>query len=56
MMEYAIEEMNLIPLDLQFFAEGEGGEKTEAATPKKLSDARKRARYRRVRNLRQLLN
>lgn len=24
MMEYAIEEMNLIPLDLQFFAEGEG--------------------------------
>ena len=42
MMEYAIEEMNLIPLDLQFFAEGEGGEKTEAATPKKLSDARKK--------------
>ena len=42
MMEYAIEDMNLIPLDLQFFAEGEGGEKTEAATPKKLSDARKK--------------
>ena len=28
-------------LDLQFFAEGDGGEKTEEATPKKLDDARK---------------
>ena len=27
--------------DLQFFAEGDGGEKTEEATPKKLDDARK---------------
>ncbi len=31
----------LIPYDLQFFAEGEGGEKTEPATQKKLTDARK---------------
>ena len=30
----------LIPLDLQFFAEGEGGEKTEEPTAKKLTDAR----------------
>ncbi|MCQ2532876.1 MAG: EscU/YscU/HrcU family type III secretion system export apparatus switch protein, partial [Saccharofermentans sp.] len=30
-----------LELNLQFFAEGEGGEKTEAATPKKLEDARK---------------
>ncbi len=31
----------LIPLNLQFFAEGGGGEKTEDATQKKLTDARK---------------
>ncbi len=31
----------LIPYNLQFFAEGEGGEKTEDATSKKLTDARK---------------
>lgn len=30
-----------LKLNLQFFAEGQGGEKTEPATPKKLSDARK---------------
>ena len=30
-----------IALDLQFFADGPGGEKTEEATPKKLDDARK---------------
>ena len=30
----------LFPYDLQFFADGEGGEKTEQPTSKKLSDAR----------------
>ncbi len=35
------ERILLIPYDLQFFAEGEGGEKTEEPTSKKLSDARK---------------
>lgn len=30
-----------LSLDLQFFADGQGGEKTEPATPKKLEDARK---------------
>lgn len=32
----------LLQYNLQFFAEGPGGEKTEAATPKRLSDARKK--------------
>ena len=32
---------NLLVFDLQFFANDEGGEKTEEATPKKLDDARK---------------
>ena len=36
-MEYKI----LFPYDLQFFAEGPGGEKTEEPTAKKLDDARK---------------
>lgn len=31
----------LLPVRLQFFAEGDGADKTEEATPKKLSDARK---------------
>lgn len=31
----------LFPVKLQFFAEGDGADKTEEATPKKLSDARK---------------
>lgn len=31
----------LIPMQLQYFAEGDGADKTEEATPKKLSDARK---------------
>ncbi len=31
----------LFPIKLQFFAEGDGADKTEEATPKKLSDARK---------------
>ncbi|MCR4781980.1 MAG: flagellar biosynthesis protein FlhB [Lachnospiraceae bacterium] len=37
-------ELYLIQFDLQFFSpqEGPGGEKTEAATPKRLSDARKK--------------
>ena len=30
----------ILEYNLQFFAEGMGGEKTEPATPKKLSDAR----------------
>lgn len=33
--------MQLLIYNLQFFAEGSGGEKTEEATPKKLDDARK---------------
>ena len=32
----------ILEYNLQFFAEGAGGEKTEPATPKKLSDARKK--------------
>ena len=41
-----------IPLDLQFFAkEGPGGEKTEAATPKKLEDARKKGQVAKSREL-----
>ncbi|MBP5198091.1 MAG: flagellar biosynthesis protein FlhB [Lachnospiraceae bacterium] len=32
----------VLKYNLQFFAEGEGGEKTEQATPKKLNDARKK--------------
>ena len=32
---------DLLVFDLQFFANDEGGEKTEEATPKKLDDARK---------------
>lgn len=31
----------ILEYNLQFFAEGQGGDKTEPATPKKLSDARK---------------
>ena len=31
----------ILEYNLQFFADGQGGEKTEPATPKKLSDARK---------------
>lgn len=46
-----MQESFLIPYDLQFFAEGEGGEKTEAATPKKLSDARKKGQVAKSREL-----
>ncbi len=35
------EKVLLLRLDLQFFADGEGGEKTEEPTTKKLTDARK---------------
>lgn len=38
-----------IQYNLQFFAEGPGGEKTEEPTAKKLDDARKRDRLPRVR-------
>lgn len=34
----------LLKLNLQLFAQGEGGEKTEEATPKKLNDAREEGR------------
>lgn len=40
-MAVRMEEIELLKLDLQFFAEGEGGEKTEEPTQKKLTDARK---------------
>lgn len=41
--QYQSDRSSLIPYDLQLFAkEGEGGEKTEEATPKKLEDARKK--------------
>ena len=37
-----MESCHMLRYDLQFFAkDGEGGEKTEDATPKKLEDARK---------------
>lgn len=38
---YPADEGCLLPMNLQFFADGDGGEKTEEATPKKLDDARK---------------
>src|SRR5574344_1613458 len=43
----------IIKYDLQFFApkEGPGGERTEAATPKKLQDARKKGQVAKSREL-----
>ena len=41
----------MLSLDLQLFADGPGGEKTEQATPKKLSDARKEGQVARSREL-----
>ncbi len=41
----------LLPLNLQFFADGEGGEKTEEATPKKLNDAREKGQVAKSREL-----
>lgn len=38
---YPADDGCLLPMNLQFFADGDGGEKTEEATPKKLDDARK---------------
>ena len=44
-MKECIRELNeknlILRYDLQWFASGEGGEKTEPATAKKLEDARK---------------
>lgn len=40
-MEDYLLKNSYIPMNLQFFADGPGGEKTEDATAKKLSDARK---------------
>ncbi|MBP5330551.1 MAG: flagellar biosynthesis protein FlhB [Lachnospiraceae bacterium] len=40
-MQFNISDRMLLAMNLQFFAEGDGGEKTEEATPKKLDDARK---------------
>ena len=40
-MRYLTYEDKRLWYNLQFFAEGDGGEKTEEATPKKLDDARK---------------
>lgn len=41
----------MLSLDLQLFADGPGGEKTEQATPKKLRDARKEGQVARSREL-----
>lgn len=41
----------MLALDLQLFADGPGGEKTEQATPKKLRDARKEGQVARSREL-----
>lgn len=38
---YCFYNKNMIKYNLQFFADGPGGEKTEDATPKKIQDARK---------------
>ncbi len=43
--------VGLLKLDLQFFAEGEGGEKTEEPTTKKLQDARKEGQVARSQEL-----
>ena len=39
--EGKLNRVEMLPLDLQFFADGPGGEKTEEPTAKKLQDARK---------------
>ncbi len=41
----------ILQLNLQFFAEGPGGEKTEPASPKKLSDAREKGQVAKSREL-----
>lgn len=52
-----IDEKKLIlPYDLQWFAEGEGGEKTEPATQKKLDDAREEGKVAKSKDLTESLN
>ncbi len=41
----------ILPYDLQWFADGEGGEKTEPATQKKLDDARKEGKVAKSKDL-----
>ena len=41
----------ILPYNLQWFAEGEGGEKTEPATQKKLDDARKEGKVAKSKDL-----
>ena len=41
----------ILPYNLQWFADGEGGEKTEPATQKKLDDARKEGKVARSKEL-----
>ena len=43
----------ILPYNLQWFADGEGGEKTEPATQKKLSDARKEGKVAKSKDLTQ---
>ena len=43
----------ILKLNLQWFAEGEGGEKTEPATQKKLEDARKEGKVAKSKDLTQ---
>ena len=43
----------ILPYNLQWFAEGEGGEKTEPATQKKLDDARKEGKVAKSKDLTQ---
>lgn len=55
--EYISENINLLVLNLQLFAkEGPGGEKTEPATEKKLSDARKEGQVAKSKELGQALS
>ena len=43
----------ILPYNLQWFADGEGGEKTEPATQKKLDDARKEGKVAKSKDLTQ---
>ncbi len=51
MNEYVLENKYLLKLDLQFFADGPGGEKTEQPTSKKLDDARKKGQVAKSREI-----
>lgn len=46
-----MEETRILQYNLQFFADGEGGEKTEPATAKKLRDARKKGQVAKSREI-----